>query len=443
LEFASKLYIFSAVRKPYLSLLLTLFIATGLIYGKEQAKLPEGLHYRQIRKIVVKDARPLFRAAEKNYRKGKYALADQAFLGAIKQNEEFYGSWGRACVARQNKEYLLAAKLYAAALTLNDSLAEFLIDYAGFLQQNSRDWDWIDKIAGKLYAATESDAALEILLAASKRLNQRPALLNSYRQLSERFPKQVNVQVYYASLLYEDEQKEAAVKVARQAIRYAEEPFQLKLMVQILAQEGYFIDGAKACEKLSKIAPNSSHTLEAWGFLEYQQGHYENAATHYRKALNRDYKLSTLVTLARLYTFYLNDLDQALYYSKAVLHLDRNNCDALYLMAEVKRRQGNIPDALKYSARQIELQPDHPQTYYYHGKLCLQNKDYASAIKFLEMAVQYNPDIKRYRLVLAKAYAGAGQMEKARATYTNYLNEPLKDLWQEENMLKETPPPPR
>jgi len=34
-------------------------------------------------------------------------------------------------------------------------------------------------------------------------------------------------------------------------------------------------------------------------------------------------------------------------------------------------------------------------------------------------------------------------IDKARETYTNYLNEPLKDLWQEENMLKGTPPPPR
>ena len=97
----------------------------------------------------------------------------------------------------------------------------------------------------------------------------------------------------------------------------------------------------------------------------------------------------------------------------------------------------------KYSARLIELQPEHPQTYFYHGKLLFQNKDYKNAVKYLEKAVQYNPDIKRYRLVLAKAYAGAGMPDKARATYANYLNEPLKNLWQEENMIRGTPPPPR
>jgi len=443
LEIALKLYIFPAVRNNIISLFLILCTATGLSGAKERDKLPDGLRYRQIRKIVSKDARPLFKSAEKYFNKGKYPLADQSYLGAIKQKEEFYGNWGRACIARQNKEYLSAGKLYTAAFGLNDSLTDFLRDYTGFLQQNSRDWNWIAKVAEKFYAATKTDEALEMLLATSARLDKRLAFMQSLQRLIQRYPREANVRVYYASLLYEEGQKEEAVAVTRQAIAVAKEPFHLKLLVLILAQEGYFIDGARACEKLSRLAPNSAQTLEAWGFLEYQQGHYENAATHYRKALNRDYRLATLLTLARLYTFYLNDPDQAIYYGKAILHLDRQNCDALYLMAEVKRRQGNLTTALKYSARQMELQPDHPQTYYYHGKLFFQNKDYANAIKYLELAVRYNPDIKRYRLVLAKAYAGAGLKEKARETYTNYLNEPLKDLWQEENMLKETPPQPR
>jgi len=243
--------------------------------------------------------------------------------------------------------------------------------------------------------------------------------------------------------LYEIGQKATAIEIARQAIPITQNPFHLKLLVLLLAQEGYFVESARACEKLSSIAPRSAQTLEAWGFLESQQGHYQNAATHYRKALNREYRMPTLLALARLYAFYLNDLNKAIYYVKAILNLDRNNCDALYIMAEVKRRQGNIGAALKYSERLMDLQPEHPQTYYYHGKLYMQNKDFANAVQYLEKAVLYNPDIKRYHLVLAKAYAGAGMIDKARETYTNYLNEPLKDLWQEENMLKGTPPPPR
>lgn len=443
LEIALKFGIFSAVRKGVISLIVCLFAVSGAFAARNSQKLPDGLQYRQIKKIILKDTRSTFKSAEKYFNKGKNSLSDQYYLSAIEKGEKFYGIWGRAWVARQSKDYLAAGKLYTEAFLLNDSLEIFLHDYALYLQQYSQDWDWINKICTRLYDVTKEEEALSILLEAADRLNQRPAALKSLQELARRYPIRADVQVFYSSLLYESGSKEMAIEVARQAISITQDPFHLKLLVLLLTQEGYFIESAQACEKLSKIAPRSAHTLEAWGFLEFQQGHYQNAVTHYRKALNRDYRLSTLMSLARLNVFYLNEADQAIYYVKAILNLDRDNCDALYIMAEVKRRQGNIKAALKYSERLMDLQPEHPQTYYYHGKLYMQNKDFHNAVKYLETAVLYNPDIKRYRLVLAKAYAGAGLTDKARETYTNYLNEPLKDLWQEENMLKGTPPSPR
>jgi len=439
LEMILKFDIFSGVRKCIVSLLIVTLCGT-LTGGQE---LPDGLRYRDVRKIVSNDSRALFKSAERSFRKGKYQLADQAYLGIIKKGEKFYGTWGRACVARQKEEFSATGKFYESALSLNDSLAEFLNDYVRFLLINARDWNLISKVAGRLYACMKSDEALLILINAATKLDQRPAASESLRNLIRQYPDEANVRVFYASLLRDSGQNKEAVDIAQKAVKLTIEPFQLKLLVMILAQEGYFIDGAQACEKLSDIAPRSAQTFEAWGFLEYQQGHYQNAVTHYRKALNRDYRLATLLTLARLNAFYLNEPAKAIYYAKAIQQLDRDNCDALYILAEVKRRQGDLTAALKYSVRQMELQPNHPQPYYYHGKLLLQKKDYASAVTYLETAVRYNPDIKRYRLVLAKAYAGAGMMDKARETYTNYLNEPLKDLWQEENMLTETPPQPR
>ena len=431
------------MRKYVVSLLLLLFAGLAFSASDDFTKLPDGLHYRQIKKNIRPETRPAFKAAEKYYEKKKYFQADQSYIETIQRGEGFYGNWGRACVARQEKRVSDAEKFYATAFTLNDSLEGFLYDYAVFLQYNSQDWNKIEKVCTKLYTVTKDDEALSILIETAARLKQQSAALKSLEKIARRYPLRANAQVYYASILYDCGQKAEAVRVARDAVQITYDPFQLKLLVTILAQEGYFVESAKVCEKMSRIAPRSAQTLEAWGFLEFQQGHYENAATYYKKALNRDYRIPTLLSLARIYTFYLNEPSKAMYYAKAITKLERNNCDALYIMAEAKRRIGDIPEALKYSARLIELQPEHPQTYFYHGKLLFQNKDYKNAVKYLEKAVQYNPDIKRYRLVLAKAYAGAGMPEKARATYANYLNEPLKNLWQEENMLRETPPPPR
>ncbi|MCK4689553.1 MAG: tetratricopeptide repeat protein, partial [Candidatus Marinimicrobia bacterium] len=102
-----------------------------------------------------------------------------------------------------------------------------------------------------------------------------------------------------------------------------------------------------------------------------------------------------------------------------------------------------LKSALKYSKIQIELVPDRSQSYYYHGKLLYEKKEYENAVIYLEKAVELNPGMRRYRLVLAKAYAGAGLIEKARETYDNFIDEPLKDLWKEEEMLKEAAPKPR
>ncbi len=73
----------------------------------------------------------------------------------------------------------------------------------------------------------------------------------------------------------------------------------------------------------------------------------------------------------------------------------------------------------------------------------MRRKIIKDAVVYLEKAVRLNPDMRRYRLVLAKAYASAGLIDKALETYKNFINESLKDLWKEEEMLKESTPEPR
>ena len=99
--------------------------------------------------------------------------------------------------------------------------------------------------------------------------------------------------------------------------------------------------------------------------------------------------------------------------------------------------------ALDYSSRLLKLMPDHPHPYYYHGKLLFELKRYTEAVTYLEQAVALSPEVQRYRLILAKAYAGAGQKDRAKAIYTNFINEPIGNLWSEEELLKEEPPEPR
>lgn len=94
----------------------------------------------------------------------------------------------------------------------------------------------------------------------------------------------------------------------------------------------------------------------------------------------------------------------------------------------------DIPDGLQYK----EIKKAVP-SYYYHGKILHENKDFNKAVIYFEKSLEMKPADQRYRLILAKAYAGAGLMEKAKETYSNFINEPLKDFWLEENPQKEGP----
>jgi len=147
--------------------------------------------------------------------------------------------------------------------------------------------------------------------------------------------------------------------------------------VFILANNGYFVDAVNVCQKLSRIARRSANSYEAWGFLEYKQGHYENAVINYKRALNRDYKIQTLIMLARLNHFYLNRQKVATYYCKAAIQANRNFPDAYYLLlAEISRNKDDLESAIKYSKIQMELMPYRSQSCYYHGKLIYEKKDY-------------------------------------------------------------------
>jgi len=402
-----------------------------------------GLEYKSVKKLVKKETRAYFQRAASLCKAQKFNEAEQFYLAAVRQGETFYGSWGRAWCAWQLQDLTRANQLFQQNLSINDSLAAFLADYLRFAAEELKQWQLVVDLTRRLYRVNPADEVLLNLLDYAEQLQTKAQALGLLAEFVKRYPKRDNARLFYAVLLQDLGQGEKAAKVAKSVATLSRNPYHLKLVVWILAQNGQYLSAARVAEKMSELTPRSAHTLEAWGFLEYKQGDYTSAAEHYQKALNRDYRIPTMLMLARLYLFHLDNPAKVKYYCQAVLQHDRQNSDAYYFLAENARRKGDFKTAIKYSARLIELLPNHPQAYYYHGKLLYAAKEYSQAVVFLEKAVQGNKEIRRYRLVLAKAYAAAGMVDKAQLVYHNYLKEPLKELWQEEEMLKEAPTLPR
>jgi len=422
--------------KICMKILPILLLCATVGFAGEKPRLPDGLRYKQIKKEIPKSFASAYRKAEKAVELGNLKSAGTEYAEILKKEENFYAVWGLAWTLAQQKDVRTAKKEYLRALSLNDSSEAFLNDFSAFARNEFRSWDLVAQVATILYKRTRTDEALYLLVESAKQFKCPEKCVEKLSDLAAKFPDRPNAAVFYATYLMEMERNAEAVVVAQKASRLAEDPFHLKLLVYILTNNGYFLDAAKVCEKLSDISPRSAHTYEAWGFLEYKQGNFRNAELHYRKALNKDYTIPNLLMLARLNHFNLNDSKKAGFYCRSVLQIDPNSVDALYLLSEIARKQGNLDKALAYSLREIELSPDKPHSFYYHGKLLYEKKEYEKAVGYLLKAVELNPEIRRYRLVLAKAYAGMGNVVKAKETYSDYLNESLNDLWKEEEMLK-------
>ncbi len=422
-----------------LNSILVIILLGSCLFGS----IPTGMEYKKIKKQLPRTSRSMFKQANTYLKKDQYIHAKKLYDGMIKRQKNFYAYWGYAWSEWQLDNNKNARALFYKAFNINDSLYSFLNNYAEFTRQIETDWSIIRRIANAMYRCKNNDDALLLILDHVVEPSDESEALEFFKELREAYPDNPNINVYYAILLCDIGKSKDAVTLAQSVIDIAADPFHLKMIERILANNGYFIDAARACDNLGRLAKKSAYTYDAWGHLEFKQGHYENAVIYYQKALHFDYSKQILMTLARLYHFYLNDSRKAIYYSKAALQIDRSIADAYFILAESARKSGNLDKAFHYSTSQLELLPDHPHPHYYHGKLLYEKKLYREAIPYLEKAVAISPDVQRYRLVLAKCYGGAGLLKKASQTYKNFLNEPLKDLWTEEEMLREDPPEPK
>ena len=422
----------------FTTILILLLLFTSL-NAAEQFQIPEEFNYKTIKSSVPKDSRSFYKRAIKNLQNNQPEKAKQYFAFIQKQEKSFFAYWGIALCYWQMDDTVRTSNNFDKAYTLNDTLPPFLLNYADFALRVERKSELVQNLAVKAYRYSQSDDALLTLIHSSHEFGSSKSVLKKLKSLTEEFPKSANAWVFYASLLAELKKNDDAVKISKRASAFSEDPFQLKLLSIILSSNGNFVESANICEKISSIDRKSSHAYEAWGFLEFKQANYVNAAINYKKALDHDYKEQTLLMLAHIYHYYLNRPKSALYYCKSTLQINRNSVACYHLLSEIHRKKGDLKRALNYSEKHLDLSYGRAKSHYYHGKMLFEMKRYDESVKYLEKAVELNSRTQRYKLVLAKAYAHAGQMDKAEQVYKNFINEPLGDLWIEEKIQTESP----
>lgn len=160
-----------------------------------------------------------------------------------------------------------------------------------------------------------------------------------------------------------------------------------------------------------------------------------------------------------LITFAESEFDAMLYDParadlEHAIALDPNSYQAHYLLGNVLVAQNLSGPAESEYRKAISLAPDQPRTYYHlalllhsrqddageepllkqalaadshyaaaHcelGRLQLDRRQLADAVTELNLAIQFNPELEQAYYLLARAYAGLGQKDKADATVKRY-----------------------
>ena len=148
------------------------------------------------------------------------------------------------------------------------------------------------------------------------------------------------------------------------------------------------------------------------------QGNLDNAYWYAREAIRQDPRfLSAYNTLGAIYQRHDN-LDQAEQVFTYVLGRDPENTRAMSNLVAVLGHLGRVTDARALNNRLKQLEPFPPFMFFKEGVAAMQKKDFKTASAMFEKEVDRAPYYHEFHFWLADAYAGLGEIGRARKHLT-------------------------
>ncbi|HEX8798064.1 MAG TPA: tetratricopeptide repeat protein [Terriglobales bacterium] len=174
----------------------------------------------------------------------------------------------------------------------------------------------------------------------------------------------------------------------------------------------------KATQDLARIAPSSIPALELDAETNEMQGKWDVAETDYRKILEQNPKYPGIhFRLARIQLSRPNPPPDFREVARKELlqelEIDPTNAGAEYILGELARQSGDLPEAIDRFTQATKLDHGFADAYLGLGSLLLTQKKYADAIPPLEMVVKLQPANPLGHYDLATAYARSGRKEDA------------------------------
>lgn len=175
------------------------------------------------------------------------------------------------------------------------------------------------------------------------------------------------------------------------------------------------VDRAAGLLRRSETDPAQAKLIE--GLIEYRRGRFPEARALFESVLAlRPDSVPALTALGRLQLLDHNDAE-AIRLLESALRANPSDAESTYQLGVLYDRNGRTDEGVKLLRRALTLRASYPDPHYHLGRIALDHKDYATALRELEIARKLVPDQEAIRMALGRTYQALGRAAEAKAEF--------------------------
>jgi tetratricopeptide (TPR) repeat protein len=267
--------------------------------------------------------------------------------------------------------------------------------FLSFIEKDSAVFPYALKMFEKIQAAYPSDWRPYWFLGALYNLKQEDSTaLTYFRKVTEMAKWNPDGWVSMASIYYDKNRFDEAVRVLTEAKRFVQDEFRVYFLLGISYQRLHQpIDAASVLEKAVQLNNKSVEALSALGMVYDEMKRFEDSDSTYERALRLDPKNHLLLNN---FGYSLAErglqLERALTMSKQAVTLQPTNQSYLDTYGWIYYRLGDYKEAEIYVHRAIELNSQSAVINEHMGDIYFRLSEKENAIKFWQKALEFDPE---------------------------------------------------
>lgn len=238
--------------------------------------------------------------------------------------------------------------------------------------------------------------------------------LNAAEQALRYDADNMYVRMLYAGILETLQRPADAEPIYQQLMEESPQDMESYLLLaNMYSKQRQFDKAIKVLTKLQKFHPKQPISRLYLGKIYEEQQEYGKAERQYQWVFDRDsYHQQGAVELIRV-LLRQGKIKEAKSICETLVEHDPKNAVALKVLGHIMLGESKLDDALKYLTAVEALESDPADTRFKVALIHMEKRNFAEAIRELNLVVVSNPAHSEARYYLASMYAGSGRVQEA------------------------------